>query len=178
MKKITFLLIYTIAVMLTLSKSVNAQKRYIASNSSALNNTFLSPFEKMGFKETKANNFNIRAVRDFVRTFKTISSNKWFLAEDGSSTSTFNSNGITTTVLYDSKGYRQYIIRIYEENKLQADIRHMIKREYYDATITLVKEVEANDGLLIFVHMQDKYTWKIVQVADGEMKLVQNLTKS
>ncbi len=178
MKKITFLLTYAIVIMPTFSNTVNAQKSAIAFNSPAPAHSFLSPFRKMGFEETMANDFNIKAVRDFVKTYKTISSNKWYLAYDGSSASTFTSDGITTTVAYDSKGYRLHTIKVYEENKLGADIRHIVKREYYDATITLVKEVETDKGLIFFVHMQDKDTWKIVRIADGEMELVESLKKS
>lgn len=54
----------------------------------------------------------------------------------------------------------------------------MVKREYYDATITLVREVKTDSEITFFVHMQDKSTWKIVRVADGEMKLIQNLIKN
>lgn len=178
MKKITILLMYTIVAMFTLRNTVNAQKRNVTFNSPARSYSFVSPFEEMGFAETKANNFNIKAVRDFVKTYKTISSNKWYLAEDGSSSSTFTSDGTTTTVAYNSKGCRLYTRKIYNENKLAADIRHIIKREYYDATITLVREFETDDGLVIYVHMQDKETWKIVRITVGEMKLVENLTKS
>lgn len=178
MKKITCLLIYTIVVLFNRGDSVNAQKINIAFTFPAGSSSFLSPFAKMGFAETKDNNHNIKAVRDFVKTFKTIDTNKWFLAEDGTSTSTFDSDGVKTTVSYDSKGSRQYVVRNYQENKLPSDVRHIVKREYYDATITLVKEFETNNGLIFFVHMQDKDTWKIVRIAHGEMKLVENLTKS
>lgn len=169
---------YTIVAVLTLSSKGSAQKSDIAFNAPAHSSTFLSPFKKMGFTETKANDFNIKAIRDFVKTFKTVDNNRWSLEEDGSSTSIFNSDGITTTIRYDRNGNRQHIIKIYNENKLPADIRYIVKREYYDAAITLIKEVETNIGLIFFVHIQDKDTWKIVRIADGEMKLVENLNKS
>ena len=131
----------------------------------------------MGFGETRANDVNIKAVRDFVKNFKNVESNKWSLTEDGSSTSTFNSNGINTTAVYDRKGYRIYILRVYEEDKMSFDIRHMVRRQYYDATITLVKEFETARGLTIYVHMKDKETWKIVRVANGIMQLIENFNK-
>ena len=177
MKKIIFPLIYTIVVILTSSNTGKAQKSAVAFNSPTREDSFLSPFEKMGFEETKANNININAVRDFVKTFKGISSNKWYRTKDEGFTSTFTFNEIETTVAYNMKGVRNYIIRIYKENNLPFEIRDMVKREYYDATITLVREVKTDFEKIFFVHMQDKYTWKIVKVADGEMKLVQNLIK-
>ncbi len=177
MKKITFLLTQTVVIMLTLLIAVNAQKRRLAFNSPARSNSFLSPFKEFGFGETKATAFNVKAVRDFVKTFKAVSNNKWYLAEDGTSTSIFTSDEITTRVTYDSKGYRLYILRIYEENKLDGDIRDRVKREYYDATITLVKELQTDDGLFIYLHMHDKNTLKIVCIANGEMKLVENFPK-
>jgi len=178
MKKTVFPLIYTFVVMLTFVITSLGQKSNIAFNSAISGNHFVSPFYNRGFEETKAGNFNIKAVRDFVKTFKTVSSNKWFLAADGSSTSTFSSKGIETTVAYNRYGIRQYIIRIYKENNLLFDIRDMVKSQYYDATITLVKEVETDKDLIFFVHLHDKDSWKIVRVVDGEMKLVENLAKS
>lgn len=177
MKKAAFPLIYTIVLILTSSNTANTQKNAISFNSPALENNFLSPFEKMGFEETKANNININAVRDFVKTFKNIGNNKWYRTKDGGFTSAFTSDEIETTVAYNTKGVRKYIIRIYKENNLPFEIRDMVKREYYDATITLVREVKTDLEMIFFVHLRDKYTWKIVKVADGEMKLVQNLIK-
>lgn len=154
---------------------INAKDSSLIGTSSG--SEVLTPFEKMGFGETKANNINIKVVRGFVKFFKTVKNNKWFLAEDGSSNSTFNYDGIKTIVEYDSKGCRRYIMRVYEENKLSFDIGDMVKREYYDATITLVTEVETHNGRVTYVHLQDKETWKKVKVADGEMKLVENFKK-
>ncbi len=177
MKKITFLLTHTVVVMLTLLTAVKAQKR-LTFNSPAHSNSFLSPFKEFGFAETKANAINIKAVRNFVKTFKTTSNNKWFLAADGTSTSIFTSDGITTWVTYDSKGNRLYILRIYQENEMAEDIRDRVKREYYDATITLVKELQTYEWLFIYVHLQDKDTLKMVRIAaNGEMKLVDNFSK-
>jgi len=53
----------------------------------------------------------------------------------------------------------------------------MVKREYYDATITLVTEVETYKETVTYVHLQDTETWKKVRVANGEMKLVENFKK-
>ena len=145
--------------------------------SEGLESTVASPFQKIGFGETKANNVNIKAVRDFLKFFKTVTNNKWFLAEDGSSSSTFNRDGVKTIVQYDSRGCRRYIMRVYEENKLPFNIRDMVKREYYDASITLVTEVETYKETVTYVHLQDKETWKKVRVANGEMKLVENFKK-
>lgn len=82
MKKVTFPLIYTIVVMLTSPHTADAQKSAIAFNYPAQENSFSYPFIKMGFRETKANNININAVRDFVKTFKSIGNNKWYLTKD------------------------------------------------------------------------------------------------
>lgn len=164
--------------MLTLLTTVNAQKGSLAFNPSARSLSFKYPFQKCGFGETEATAINIKAVRDFVKTFKTISNNKWLLARDGASTSIFTSDGITTRVTYDNKGQRLYILKIYEENKLAEEIRDRVKREYYNARITPVKELQTYDALLLYVHLQDKNTLKVVRIAaDGEMKLVENFIK-
>lgn len=178
MKKTVLPLICTCVVMLTKAIPCVAQKSNVAFYSAISGKHFVSPFYDMGFEETKAGNVNIKALRDFVKTFKTISSNKWILAADGSSISAFNSEGIETMVAYNRFGMRQYIIRIYKENNLRFDIRDMVKRQYYDATITLVREVKTDNDLIFFVHLHDKDSWKIVRVADGEMQLVENLSKS
>ncbi len=82
MKKIIFLLTNVIFAIITISNTVIAQKNDIAFNAPAHINGFL-PFVIMGFAEMKANDVNIKAVRNFVKTFKTVSNNKWFAAEDG-----------------------------------------------------------------------------------------------
>lgn len=172
MKKIAFPLIYML--WLTIA---SAQKN-IAFNSPAPGDSFLSPFQEMGFKKIAADDFNIKAVRDFVKAFKTVHNNVWSLANNGGSVSTFTSDGIKTKVTYDKKGNRLHIIKIYGENKLSGDIRRVLKREYSDATITMIEELETNEGAVaIYVHMQDKDTWKVVHITDGEMKLMQNFNK-
>lgn len=141
-------------------------------------NVSLSPTEKMGFDETRARNISIKAVRDFVTTFKNVNNNKWYINDTNDGfTSTFEADGIKSTVSYDSEGNRRYIIRTYQEDKMSFEIRDMVKREYYDANITLVKEYETNRGLTIYVHMEDKDSWKIVRIVDGEMQLEQKLDK-
>jgi hypothetical protein len=179
MKKLTFfMLINVTAAVITLLNTVSAQNNDLAFNARKPVRSFLSPFARMGFGETRANDINMKAVRNFVKNFKTVGNNEWFASADGGFTSTFVSDGINTTVSYDSKGRLQHIIKIYGENRLSFDLRHLVKREYYDASITLVKEVETDSGVITYVHMQDKDSWKIVRIVDGQMQLVEILNKS
>lgn len=161
----------------TMSEPVSTQKPGISFDATKSSNRMSSPFKEIGLGETRAYDVNIKAVRDFVKTFKNIDNNIWIHAEDGSFTSTFTSNGIKTIVAYDRKGYRLYIMKVYEENMLAFKIRDIVKREYSDATITLVKEIETVKGLVIYVHMQNKDTWKVVRFFNGEMALVENFNK-
>jgi len=154
------------------------QPRPISSDSrSSTDNYSRSPLQKMGFDEGKANDVNMKAVRDFLKVFKNVTNNKWTIADDGSTTSTFLVRGIKTTVSYDKEGGRQYIMEEYGENNLAFEIRDLVKKEY-DGTITLVKGYETNKGCVIYVHIEDKQGWSIVQIANGDMKLIERLTKS
>jgi len=178
MKKIAFLLMHTVAVSLTLLTVVDAQNHILRFHSPANSKSVSSPFTKFGFGEKKANAFNLKAIRDFVKTYNEINNNEWFFAENGTSTSTFTNDEIETQVAYDSKGNRMYILRIYKENKLAKDIRDRVKREYYDAIITLVKELHTYDGLFIYVHLQDKDNLKVIRITNGIMELVETINKN
>lgn len=176
MKKIVFAAITTTAIIAAHGPAMS-QKNDLVFNVDSYVNSLLPKTSAMHFEDARANHVNIKAVRNFAKTFKTINNNKWVACEDGGFVSSFDVNGINTAVGYDRKGNHVYTIRSYGEDKMSFDIRDMVKRQYYDASIALVKEVETDNGLVIYVHMQDKDSWKIVRIADGEMLLVEKLNK-
>src|SRR5688572_1198101 len=91
--------------------------------------------------EAKVTEVNVRAMRDFSRSFKNAPETKWFKTDKGYFAS-FSENGKNTKIVYDSKGQRTYSIISYPESKLNRQVRSRVKSVYYDATIIGVHQFE------------------------------------
>jgi len=123
------------------------------------------------------NNISIKAVRDFVTSFKHSTDVKWTGLADGFRVH-FYSDDVQTRIFYDQKGNRQAMIRYYNENKLPRDVRHLVRSNYYDYSIFNITEVSKNDKTVYFVRIQDKSGWKTIRVADGEMETTEDNLKN
>lgn len=100
--------------------------------------------------ETKVTKVNIKAARDFSRSFNDPADVKWYSSPDGFSAS-FDSEGVNTKVLYDKKGRRIYSIKSYTENKLDRKIRTRVRRNYFDDTIIGVHQFEFENNKTVYV---------------------------
>ncbi|MGZ8541331.1 MAG: hypothetical protein ACXWV6_11820, partial [Chitinophagaceae bacterium] len=89
----------------------------------------------------------------------------------------FTSEDIKSFVYYNNKGVFEFMIRYYNEEKLPADVRHLVKSNYYDFSIYHVTEVTRNNKIAYAVKMEDKTLWKTVKVVDGEMELMEEYSK-
>ena len=92
-------------------------------------------------------NVNIKAVRDFFRSYKNIGNAKWFKTESGY-VAHFLSKGIDTKVAYDVKGRWLYNLLEYTEGNLAFEIRHLVKSKYYDDDILIVHQYEFDNTKL------------------------------
>ena len=84
---------------------------------------------------------NSKAIRNFARFYKSISDEKWYEIPDALM-ATFTIKDIDYRDDYDKKGNWLHTMRTYDENKLPADIRHLVKSSYYDYNIMFVQEIE------------------------------------
>ena len=124
------------------------------------------------------NNLKPRLVKNFLRTFKNVSDEKWFELQDGH-IAMFSRNDIDYQVAYDKKGKWLRTIRSYSEAKLSGDLRHTVKSIYYDYEINLVQEIETpNDPITYIIQLNGKTELIQLRISDGEMVVAKKFTKS
>ncbi len=137
----------------------------------------LESTDLMGTYIPDTKNINTKALKDFSTRFDNSSNALWFADKNGF-VSYFVKNGYGNRAFYDKKGHWQYSLIFYGEDKLPRDVRATVKSTYYDLAITLVEEVQTNDGMVYVIHLEDKSSIKIVKVSrEGEMETMQDLSK-
>jgi hypothetical protein len=174
MKKNLIALVVVSVTTLAGTGRANAQ---IVSNSNSLE-------YQMNATETK-NSMNElpirpRAVKDFMNTHKNVTGESWMKTKDGFSVM-FISDGIRTTIYYDKKGNWAGSIKIYGEEKLLREVRHVVKSTYYDYNIVYAQEIETtdSDGVPTYVVcVEDKTKIKLIRVSAGEMNEWKEFTKT
>jgi hypothetical protein len=105
--------------------------------------------------ETNVTEVNIRAMRDFSRTFKNAPETKWFKSDKGYFAS-FSENGVNTKIVYDIKGHRTYSIISYPESRLNRQVRTRVKSVYFEATIIGVHQFEFDNKTVHVIKMLDQ----------------------
>jgi len=126
------------------------------------------------------NNISIAAVRDFVSRFKTASDPRWFKLQDGSCVARFAEPGIDYRVGYNRQGKWIYTMRAYGEKLLPQAVRHLVKSNYYDFTITGAVEIEQHNitGPVYMIYQKDDSCFMTLRVHDGEMETQEKLLKA
>ncbi len=125
------------------------------------------------------NDISINAVRDFKKLYKTVTDEKWYKTKDGF-TALFTLDDVRNSIFYSKNGSWLGSLKSYNENKLDQDIRDIVKSKYYDYKITYVNEAETqqSDGMPTYViNLQGEHNIKIVRVNNGEMSLYQEYQK-
>jgi hypothetical protein len=124
------------------------------------------------------NDVNNRAARDFVKRYDQAIDPNWYKAYNGYIVK-FRLNNNIHRAAYNEWGDWTYTIQYYKEESMPKDIRAIVKRVYYDYTITQVEEIKTpNQPVTYLVHMQDATTWRNVKVCDNDMETVELLNKS
>lgn len=126
---------------------------------------------------TYVNDVNQKAMRDFKKTFKAVSNEKWYSIKDGF-LAEFSLNTSKNRVVYDNKGNWKFTVSYYDEKSLPAEIRAIVRPVYYDYTIARVEEVHAEGKIIYVVHVQNESSLKTLRVCEGEMDLIEDLPKS
>jgi hypothetical protein len=121
---------------------------------------------------------NSKAVKNFLRSFKNVSNEKWYKVDDAT-VAKFTSDDIDYRVYYDKKGYWLHTIRTYDEKKMKEDLRHAVRSTYYDYDINLVNEIESpNASATYIVQLVGKTKIMNLRICDGEMEEWQKFEKS
>ena len=129
-------------------------------------------------KAGEGNDINSKAIRDFRLRFQKVENAMWFSDQNGFM-SYFMKNGYGNRVFYDRKGHWQFSLILYSEDQLPADLRDAVKSRYFDLSITLIEEVQTNNGMVYIVHLEDKSNIRIIRLSkDGEMEVLQEFTKA
>ena len=133
--------------------------------------------DEEGKENVLLNDINIKAVRQFSQSFSQVQDVKWQIIKEGF-VAIFTEDSIKTHVFYNKKGNYMNMIRYYNENKLPAYIRHIVRSNYYDYSIYYITEVEYESTLSYFIKLEDKMCWKTIKVWDGEMQIVDVIKKA
>ncbi|OQP50621.1 hypothetical protein A4H97_01925 [Niastella yeongjuensis] len=142
------------------------------------------PLATEGMQSLQMNTRNIsrvhvRAMRDFLKRDKTASNVDWMIVETGYVARYTDKSNSNCRTVYNNRGDFVYTIRQYYENKMPRDIRSIVKREYYDYTITLVEQIEEMRKPLVYVvHLEDATTLKNVRVSERDMEVMTEYMKS
>ncbi len=186
MKKILFAIILDFTFITVPGNNVCAQnsKKNIEPNvennymRSVYNLAILWNMDLTGTYILNRNEINVRAIRDFLDRYSKVNSAIWFPNSNGGFEAYFVQDGYGERVIYDKKGGWQMSLLIYNEEKLSSDIRCEIKRTYYDWNITLVEEVQTNDGVEYIINLEDKSNIRVLKVTkEGLMEELQELRK-
>jgi len=175
MKKI-FLSISVLGLFVSIRISVNGQ---LASNR-------LHSFEKYGLsKNRNSGNFSRVAervspavVRNFIKSYKDVSDERWIGIKEGF-VAMFFYNNMDYQVFYNKKGGWLSTIRSYNEDQMPQDIRHIVKSNYYDYNINRVHEIEMPFNAIIYaIQLLGKTEIINLKVSDGEMVELQKFKRS
>ena len=172
-KNLIALVIVSVATLGGIS-GANAQ---IVSNSSSLEYQMNATETKNSMNELA---ISPRAVKDFMNTHKNVTGESWMKTKDGFSVR-FNSDDVRTTIYYDKKGNWSGSIKIYGEEKLLREVRHVVKSTYYDYNIVYAQEIETtdSDGVPTYVVcVEDKTKIKMIRISAGEMSEWKEYTKT
>ncbi len=122
---------------------------------------------------------NLDAVRDFMKRFPLATDVKWKQVDDEYN-ATFHVDSNETMVAYKKNGKWIYTINRYNDAKLlPEEVRVLLKKTYYDYTISHIDEINLaqQPNTIYLVLIEDDKTFKTVRVCDGEMEEIHELVK-
>ena len=128
---------------------------------------------------SETNSINAKALKDFKKSYKNASGEKWVKNETGF-TAKFTLNGINSVIYYDKKGNWEASLKSYGEDKFDKNVRAIVKSKYFDYKITQVQEVEtaSTSGTPTYiVHIESDNDFKLIRVSDGDMDVYEEFAK-
>ena len=113
----------------------------------------------------------VRATRDFWERAGDPTDTRWYKLAAGYMAEYYE--GATQAhYLYDQKGNFSYSMLTYTEKEMPAEVRHLVRSNYYDFTIGWVKEVNEAETTAYVVHIEDAALWKDLVVQNGEIRVL------
>ena len=133
-------------------------------------------FDKSSFSGLPLNEINIKAARNFIKSFNDAEDVYWIKLPDRVIVR-FTEKGIKTRVDYDKKGNRLCSMRSYHEGELPEEIRTQIKTVFCDLTIAWINEITKDDLKVYLVQMQGKNCLKTIRVIGEKMETIEEYLK-
>ena len=117
-----------------------------------------------------------RVNKSFGRMFKDVSHPRWYKLHEKFMVR-FIQNDQENKAVLTKGGQLVYHIRYGAEKNLPADIRHLVKSNYYDQTITWVYNVNQDNRNIWIISMEDKKDLVMLRVEDMELEETQRFHK-
>ena len=138
---------------------------------------FKIPVTGAGGKTLNIEYVNTKAVRDFVKSYTNAENIHWYIDTSGYF-AYYSTDGYSGKTVYNKNGDWVYTLFSYPEEKLSAYIRELVKSVYCaDYKIIWINEVHNVKKTFYVVHLEDKKTFKNLQICNGEMEVVQEFDK-
>jgi DNA-dependent RNA polymerase auxiliary subunit epsilon len=177
MKKILFSSALSILFLITSSESKAQDIAARISSGSSKATGVTDPAKHESYRILSPTEVNVAAARDFNKTYGSAEEVTWVSGNNGTSVY-FKFRGIKMRSTYDKKGQREYTLKYYSEAEMPMELRHLVKRSYYDYNIDLVTEVQRNLKTSYLVKMQSSNEFLTLKVVDGEIALYERLEKA
>lgn len=119
----------------------------------------------------------VKAMRDFTRSFRNASNIRWYKTKDYLVAHFYEAN-IKTVTLYTHAGRNVYTMRYLRERDLPTNVRHLVKSNYYDYTITQITKLDYQGSCAYLFQLRDSTWFKMVRVQDEQIDVIQSFRKS
>ena len=124
-----------------------------------------------------ASNVSAKVTRAFGQYFKDATHLRWYEI-DQKFLVKFIQNDQENRALFTGKGQLVYHISYGIEKNLPAEVRHLIKSNYYDQSITRVLKVNQDERNIWVISLEDANQHIMVRVENMEMEETQRMQKS
>lgn len=124
----------------------------------------------------KISDVNVKAVKNFEKSFKATSNVNWYKGENGFIVF-FYQEKMKKICYYSTKGNWLYMLFSYNEDKLVRPVWHRVKQVYYEYSIIWVNEIQTMRKTIYVVHLEGKENFKNIRVDDENMSEIQEIRK-
>jgi len=123
---------------------------------------------------------NEHALSNFRKSHPSVTNEEWSATNDHRYLVSFVTGDTITIVGYNRNGTLHHTIKYYGEDNMPHEVRHIVKRVYYDYSIIRVAEVDINDPdaqTTYVVFIQDGNGIKKLVICNDEILEVQDTLK-
>ncbi len=118
-----------------------------------------------------------KTLNSFEGMFKRATNARWFEV-DNKFLVKFTRDGRETTAVYNKKGMHIYTISYGSEKHLPADVRMLVKTNYFDCEITHAIEVNTLGKTAWIVKLEDQSRMITVKVLDDQLEETENFRRA